>query len=156
MAGGEPQVGWLSLREHRAYIEGLGSDFDPNAFMRSIAGYGGMAAGCEFDVLLQAFNASQAAPRSRPQPDWHPGPPGVGRRTIAQRGIEGREYQRFGFRVCYRNLTPIGRSGTIGLRPGRSRSACGESAPGFDPFHLLDGVETEGPSTVRADRSEWI
>jgi LmbE family N-acetylglucosaminyl deacetylase len=50
--------GIASLREHRAYIEGLGTDFDPDAFLRSIAGYGGMAAGCEFAVLFQAFNAS--------------------------------------------------------------------------------------------------
>ena len=48
--------GVASLREHRAYIEGLGTDFDPDEFLRSIAGYGGMAAGCPFAVLLQAFS----------------------------------------------------------------------------------------------------
>ena len=49
-------LGVASLREHRAYIDGLGTDFDPEEFLKNIAGYGGMAAGCEFAVLLQAFN----------------------------------------------------------------------------------------------------
>ena len=48
-------LGVASLREHRAYIDGLGTDFDPDEFLRNIAGYGGMAAGCEYAVLLQAF-----------------------------------------------------------------------------------------------------
>ncbi len=56
--------GVASLREHRAYIDGLGTDFDPDEFLRTIAGYGGMAAGCEYAVLLQAFNAFVAG-RSR-------------------------------------------------------------------------------------------
>jgi LmbE family N-acetylglucosaminyl deacetylase len=51
-------LGIASLREHRAYIEGLGTDFDPDEFLRNIGGYGGMVAGCEFAVLFQAFNAS--------------------------------------------------------------------------------------------------
>jgi LmbE family N-acetylglucosaminyl deacetylase len=50
------EAGIASLREHRAYIEALGTDFDPDAFLRNITGYGGMAAGCEFAVLFQAFN----------------------------------------------------------------------------------------------------
>ena len=49
-------AGIASLREHRAYIDALGTDFDPDAFLRNIAGYGGMAAGCEYAVLLQAFS----------------------------------------------------------------------------------------------------
>jgi LmbE family N-acetylglucosaminyl deacetylase len=49
-------AGVASLREHRVYIEALGGDFDPETFLRDIAGYGGMAAGCEFAVLLQAFS----------------------------------------------------------------------------------------------------
>ena len=49
-------LGVASLREHRAYIDGLGTDFDPDEFLRNIAGYGGMAAGCAFAVLLQAFS----------------------------------------------------------------------------------------------------
>lgn len=52
------ELGIASLREHRAYIEGLGTDFDPDDFLRSICGYGGMAAGCEFAVLFQSFKAS--------------------------------------------------------------------------------------------------
>jgi LmbE family N-acetylglucosaminyl deacetylase len=49
-------LGVASLREHRAYIEGLGTGFDPDEFLRNIAGYGGMVAGCEMAVLLQAFS----------------------------------------------------------------------------------------------------
>ncbi len=49
-------AGVASLREHQAYIDGLGTDFDPDEFIRNIAGYGGMAAGCEYAVLLQEFH----------------------------------------------------------------------------------------------------
>ncbi len=49
-------AGIASLREHQAYIDGLGTDFDPDEFLRNIAGYGGMAAGCEYAVLFQAFH----------------------------------------------------------------------------------------------------
>jgi LmbE family N-acetylglucosaminyl deacetylase len=52
------EAGVASLREHAAYIAGLGTDFDPDSFLRNIAGYGGMAAGCEYAVLLQAFSVS--------------------------------------------------------------------------------------------------
>jgi LmbE family N-acetylglucosaminyl deacetylase len=48
--------GVASLREHRAYIEGLGTDFDPDEFLRNIAGYAGMAAGCPYAVLFQEFH----------------------------------------------------------------------------------------------------
>lgn len=48
-------AGIASLREHRAYIAGLGHDFDPEEFLRNMVGYGGMAAGCEMAVLLQAY-----------------------------------------------------------------------------------------------------
>jgi LmbE family N-acetylglucosaminyl deacetylase len=54
---GTIQRGIDSLRQHRAYIEALGTDFDPDTFLRNIAGYGGMAAGCEYAVLFQAYNA---------------------------------------------------------------------------------------------------
>jgi LmbE family N-acetylglucosaminyl deacetylase len=47
--------GVASLAEHRAYIDGLGGDFDPDRFVRDMAGFGGMAAGCEYAVLFQAF-----------------------------------------------------------------------------------------------------
>jgi LmbE family N-acetylglucosaminyl deacetylase len=49
-------VGVASLREHKAYIDGLGTDFDPDEFLRNISGYGGMAAGCEYAVLFQEFH----------------------------------------------------------------------------------------------------
>jgi LmbE family N-acetylglucosaminyl deacetylase len=49
-------AGVASLMEHRAYLQGLGTDFDPDRFLRDMAGYGGMAAGCEFAVLLQRFD----------------------------------------------------------------------------------------------------
>jgi LmbE family N-acetylglucosaminyl deacetylase len=50
------ELGVASLREHRAYIEGLGRAFDPNAFLKDMAGYGGMAAGCDYAVLLRSFS----------------------------------------------------------------------------------------------------
>ena len=48
-------AGIASLREHQAYIDGLGTDFDPDEFLRNISGFGGMAAGCEYAVLFQEF-----------------------------------------------------------------------------------------------------
>lgn len=48
-------LGVASLREHRAYIEGLGYDFDPEEFLTSMAGFGGMAADCDAAVLFRAF-----------------------------------------------------------------------------------------------------
>jgi LmbE family N-acetylglucosaminyl deacetylase len=48
-------LGVASLREHKAYIEGLGSEFDPDDFLRTMAGYGGMVAGCEYALTLQRF-----------------------------------------------------------------------------------------------------
>ncbi|HEX3566893.1 MAG TPA: PIG-L deacetylase family protein [Acidimicrobiales bacterium] len=47
--------GVASLQEHRAYLDGLGGDFDPDDFLRSMAGYAGMAAGCEYAVTFQRF-----------------------------------------------------------------------------------------------------
>lgn len=49
------EAGIASLSEHRAYIQGLGTDFDPGEFVRKVAGYGGMAAGCEYAVLFRRF-----------------------------------------------------------------------------------------------------
>jgi LmbE family N-acetylglucosaminyl deacetylase len=49
------ELGISSLKEHRAYIEGLGTAFDPDSFLRDNAGYGGMAAGCEYAVLLRRY-----------------------------------------------------------------------------------------------------
>jgi LmbE family N-acetylglucosaminyl deacetylase len=48
--------GIASLREHQVYIDGLGTDFDPDEFLRNISGFGGMAAGCEYAVLFQEFH----------------------------------------------------------------------------------------------------
>ncbi|HEX3981518.1 MAG TPA: PIG-L deacetylase family protein [Acidimicrobiales bacterium] len=49
-------AGVASLRQHRAYIDALGTDFDPDEFLRNIAGYAGMAVGCEYAVLFQAYS----------------------------------------------------------------------------------------------------
>ena len=46
-------LGIASLEEHRAYIDSLGTDFDPAQFLTDMAGFGGMAAGCEHAVLLR-------------------------------------------------------------------------------------------------------
>jgi LmbE family N-acetylglucosaminyl deacetylase len=48
-------AGVASLKEHRAYLAGLGSDVDPDEFLRNIAGYVGMAAGCEYAVGLKHY-----------------------------------------------------------------------------------------------------
>ncbi|HEY1639563.1 MAG TPA: PIG-L deacetylase family protein [Streptosporangiaceae bacterium] len=48
-------AGIASLKEHRAYIEGLGNDFDPDEFLRNMAGYLGLAAGCEYAVGLRRY-----------------------------------------------------------------------------------------------------
>jgi LmbE family N-acetylglucosaminyl deacetylase len=45
--------GITSLEEHRAYIDGLGTDFDPAEFLTNMAGFAGMAAGCEYAVLFR-------------------------------------------------------------------------------------------------------
>jgi LmbE family N-acetylglucosaminyl deacetylase len=47
--------GIASLRAHHAYIAGLGRAFDPQEFLTNIAGFGGMAAGCEYAVLFHEF-----------------------------------------------------------------------------------------------------
>ena len=48
-------AGIASLREHRAYLEGLGGSFDPDAFLRDMAGFGGMVAGCDLAVTFRRF-----------------------------------------------------------------------------------------------------
>jgi LmbE family N-acetylglucosaminyl deacetylase len=65
MASGEPthfvdvtdtiELGIASLSEHRAYIDGLGKDFDPDEFLRSMAGYVGLGAGCEYAVSMHRY-----------------------------------------------------------------------------------------------------
>jgi hypothetical protein len=44
-----------SLREHAAYIEGLGTGFDPDAFLRGNARAAGEAAGCEYAATFQLY-----------------------------------------------------------------------------------------------------
>src|SRR3989442_257239 len=41
------EAGIASLREHKVYLDGLGRDFDPDGFLRNMAGFTGLAAGCE-------------------------------------------------------------------------------------------------------------
>ena len=65
LASGEPthfvdvtdtiELGIASLREHQAYIDGLGRDFDPDEFLRSMAGYVGLGAGCEYAVSMHRY-----------------------------------------------------------------------------------------------------
>lgn len=49
-------AGIASLREHRAYLAGLGRDFDADAFLRNMAGYIGMGAGCDYAVGLRRYS----------------------------------------------------------------------------------------------------
>jgi LmbE family N-acetylglucosaminyl deacetylase len=48
-------AGIASLREHQAYLDGLGRDFDPDEFLRDMAGYIGMGAGCDYAVGLRHY-----------------------------------------------------------------------------------------------------
>ena len=48
-------AGIASLREHRAYIDGLGRDFDPDEFLRNMAGYVGLGAGCEYAIGFRRY-----------------------------------------------------------------------------------------------------
>ena len=48
-------AGVASLREHQAYIDGLGRDFDPDEFLRNMAGYIGLGAGCEYAVAFRRY-----------------------------------------------------------------------------------------------------
>jgi LmbE family N-acetylglucosaminyl deacetylase len=49
------EAGIASLQEHRAYIDGLGRDFDPDTFLRDMAGFVGLAVGCEYAVGLRRY-----------------------------------------------------------------------------------------------------
>lgn len=51
-------TGVASLREHRAYLEGLGRDFDPDEFLRNMAGFVGLGAGCEYAVGFRRYPMS--------------------------------------------------------------------------------------------------
>ena len=48
-------AGIASLREHKAYLDGLGGDFDPDEFLRNMSGFIGLAAGCEYAVGLRRY-----------------------------------------------------------------------------------------------------
>ncbi len=51
------EAGVASLREHKAYLDGLGTDFDPDEFLRNMAGFIGLAAGVEYAVGLHRYPA---------------------------------------------------------------------------------------------------
>ena len=51
-------AGVASLREHRAYIESLGREFDPDDFLRMMAGYVGLGANCEYAVGFTRYTVS--------------------------------------------------------------------------------------------------
>jgi LmbE family N-acetylglucosaminyl deacetylase len=53
---GTMDLGVASLRAHQAYLDGLGRDFDPDQFLRDMAGYVGLGAGCEYAVGLHQYN----------------------------------------------------------------------------------------------------
>jgi LmbE family N-acetylglucosaminyl deacetylase len=48
-------AGVASLREHQAYLDGLGGDFDPDTFLRDMAGYVGLGAGVDYAVGLKHY-----------------------------------------------------------------------------------------------------
>jgi LmbE family N-acetylglucosaminyl deacetylase len=47
--------GVASLREHRAYLDGLGTDFDPDTFLRSAAAGLGQEVGCAYAVGVRQY-----------------------------------------------------------------------------------------------------
>ena len=50
------EAGIASLREHARYIEGLGREFDPDEFLRNMAGFIGLGAGCEYAVGFRRYD----------------------------------------------------------------------------------------------------
>ncbi len=62
-------AGIASLREHQAYIDGLGTDFDPDEFLRNMAGYVGMGGRMRIcgrlPPLSDGLNANEAPPCMR-------------------------------------------------------------------------------------------
>jgi LmbE family N-acetylglucosaminyl deacetylase len=50
------ETGIASLREHAAYIAGLGTEFDPDAFLRGNARAAGEAVGCEYATTFQLYD----------------------------------------------------------------------------------------------------
>jgi LmbE family N-acetylglucosaminyl deacetylase len=56
-------AGIASLREHQVYIDGLGREFDPDEFLRNMAGYVGLGAGCEYAVAFHRYPMARARHR---------------------------------------------------------------------------------------------
>ncbi|HEY1321239.1 MAG TPA: PIG-L deacetylase family protein [Streptosporangiaceae bacterium] len=54
---GTIEAGIASLREHKVYLEGLGRNFDPDEFLRNMAGFTGLGAGVEYAVGLRRYPA---------------------------------------------------------------------------------------------------
>ena len=52
---GSIDVGIASLREHEAYLSGLGTGLDPDQFLRDMTGYVGLGAGCDYAVGLRCY-----------------------------------------------------------------------------------------------------
>ena len=50
------EAGIASLREHAKYFEGLGREFDPDEFLRNMAGFVGLGAGCEYAVGFRRYD----------------------------------------------------------------------------------------------------
>jgi LmbE family N-acetylglucosaminyl deacetylase len=50
------EKGIASLREHKAYLDGLGRDFNVDEFLRNMSGYLGIAAGCEYAVGFKRYS----------------------------------------------------------------------------------------------------
>ena len=48
-------AGIASPREHRVYLDGLGRDFDPDEFLRNMAGCAGLGAGVEYAVGARRY-----------------------------------------------------------------------------------------------------
>ena len=51
------EAGVASLLEHKDYLDGLGREFDPDEFLRNMAGFTGLAAGCEYAVGMRRYPA---------------------------------------------------------------------------------------------------
>jgi len=49
------ELGIASLREHAAYLAGLGYDFDPDAFLRGFARSAGEQVGCEYAATFEVY-----------------------------------------------------------------------------------------------------
>ncbi len=53
---GTIDLGIASLKEHGAYIAGLGREFDPDQFLRDMAGYVGLGAGCDYAISMRRYS----------------------------------------------------------------------------------------------------